>query len=220
MKSSKPKAAQKKKVVLNRIGPSGSMKEGFGRENLQVRFIKGIQGTDKILETPYPQIAFAGRSNVGKSSTINALLGGSFARVSSVPGKTQEINFYSVGDRLFVVDLPGYGYAKLPIPVAEKIRKHILWYLGSGEIRPKMVVIITDARIGITDQDRELIYVCREESHPFMILLNKWDKMNQSEQSLAKKNFESEFPGVEYLPISAEKKTNINLLFDRLGLKK
>jgi GTP-binding protein len=214
------KATVKKHVVYNRMGPSGSMKEGQGRSNLRVKFVRGITGTDPVLGMPYPQIAFVGRSNVGKSSTINALLGGVFARVSAVPGKTQQVNFYSVDDRLFVVDLPGYGYAKVPIPVAQKIRKHILWYLGGEEIRPKLVVLITDARHGMTEQDRELLDICIKEEHPILVLLNKWDKMNQSERTLAERNFKTEFPDLEYMPISAEKKFNIPKLFDKLELKK
>lgn len=206
--------------VYNRMGPSGSMKEGQGRSNLRVQFVRGISGTDPVLGIPYPQIAFVGRSNVGKSSTINALLGGVFARVSAVPGKTQQINFYSVDDRLFVVDLPGYGYAKVPIPIAQKIRKHILWYLGGEEIRPKLVVLIIDARHGMTEQDRELLDICIKEEHPILVLLNKWDKLNQSERVLAERNFVSEFPNLEYMPISAEKKFNIPKLFEKLELKK
>lgn len=223
MKTS-PKVVKKHHGVVglsgNKMGPSGSMKQGQGRENLRVQFVRGIHGTDSILSTPYPQIAFVGRSNVGKSSTINALLGGVFARVSATPGKTQEINFYSVDDRLFVVDLPGYGYAKLPIPIAQKIRKHILWYLGGDEVRPQMVVLIIDARQGMTEQDKELLHVCEEEQHNTLILMNKWDKLNQSERVHAEREFVAAFPNHEWMPISAEKKFNIPKLFDRLGLKK
>ncbi len=205
---------------FGKIGPSGSMKAGGGREGLRVQFTRGIHGSDPILGMPYPQIAFVGRSNVGKSSIINALLGGVFARVSATPGKTQEINFYTVDDRLFVVDLPGYGYAKLPIPIAEKIRKHILWYLGGGEVRPKIVLLILDARVGVTDQDRELIDVVRNEGHPLLVVLNKWDKLNQSEAVHALRDFKNAYPDIEVIPASAEKKYNIPLLFDRLALKK
>lgn len=203
-----------------KVGPSGSMKQGDGREGVRVRFTRGIHGTDDILGMPYPQIAFVGRSNVGKSSIINALLGGVFARVSATPGKTQEINFYTVDDRLFVVDLPGYGYAKLPIPIAQKIRKHILWYLGSDEVRPKIVLLILDSRVGVTDADRELIEVVRAEKHPLLVILNKWDKLNQSEAVHALRDFKAEFPDLEVLPVSAEKKYNIPALFERLELKK
>lgn len=196
------------------------MQQGSGREGLQVRFTRGIHGSDPILGTPYPQIAFVGRSNVGKSSIINALLGGVFARVSATPGKTQEINFYTVDDRLFVVDLPGYGYAQLPIPIQEKIRKHILWYLGSDEVRPKLVLLILDARVGVTQADRELIEVVRAEQHPLLVVLNKWDKLNQSEAVHALRDFQTEYPDLEALPASAEKKFNIPKLFERLELKR
>ncbi len=200
------------------MGPSGSVKAGIGRAGMNVRFVKGIQGSDSVLQVPYPQIAFVGKSNVGKSSTINALLGGTFARVSAVPGKTQEINFYSVNDKLFVVDLPGYGYAKLPIPVAEKIRKHILWYLGEGEVRPEMIVLIIDARHGMTDQDKELLHICEQEHHSILVALNKWDKLNQSERVKAERALTAEFPHVEWMAISAEKKYHIAELYEKLRL--
>ena len=98
-------------------------------KNLQARFIKGIIGEDPILKEGRAHIVFAGRSNVGKSSTINKLLGSKLTRTSRTPGKTQELNFYLVGRDTYVVDLPGYGYAKMSIAAAEKMRKRIIWYL-------------------------------------------------------------------------------------------
>ncbi len=99
---------------------------------IPARFARGIRGTDTILNDSLPQIAFIGRSNVGKSSVINALLGSTLARSSSLPGKTQEINFYLVDERAYFCDLPGYGYARVPGKVSEKLRKLILWYFTSG----------------------------------------------------------------------------------------
>jgi GTP-binding protein len=126
-----------------------------------VEFCRGINGTDPIVRDGKPQVAFVGRSNVGKSSTINAILGTTIARASARPGKTTEINFFSVmkdGDPEhlatserrggYVVDLPGYGYARMGGAAHEKIRKHVLWYLSSGEAMPKMLVLVLDARVG------------------------------------------------------------------------
>lgn len=207
---------------FNEKGPSGSIAHGSGREGVRVKFMRGINGTNDILNTPWPQVAFVGRSNVGKSSTINALLNGQFTRVSSMPGKTTEINFYNVDDRMFVVDLPGFGYAKLPVPMQHKIREHILWYLTSQEVYPNLrtLILVTDAKVGITDYDRDLIEVARAEKLPLLVLLNKADHLNQSEKVKATRAFEAEFPGQEYVVTSATKKTNINKLFDRLAIKK
>jgi GTP-binding protein len=206
---------------FNEMGPSGSMSHGSGREGVNVKFMRGIKGSDDILNVPWPQIAFVGRSNVGKSSTINALLNGRFTRVSATPGKTTEINFYNVDDHLFVVDLPGYGYARLPIPTQHKIRQHILWYLTSPEVYPNLrtLVMVTDAKAGITQYDRELMEVAHEEKLPLLVILNKTDKLNQSERSKLARAFEEEFPGQEYMMTSAEKKTNITKLFERLSIK-
>lgn len=208
--------------AFNVKGPSGSIAHGSGREGVRVKFMKGIKGSDSILQTPWPQVAFVGRSNVGKSSTINALLNGQFTRVSATPGKTTEINFYNVGDRMFVVDLPGFGFAKLPVPMQHKIRQHIIWYLTSPEVYPnlKTLVLVTDAKAGVTEYDRELIEIAMQEKLPLLVLINKCDKLNQSEKSKLTKAFEEEFPGQEYMLTSATKKSNILKLFERLEIKK
>ena len=113
-------------VVKEALRPKRTVKKSAGIPHAV--FVKGIRGSDSILETPLPQIAFVGRSNVGKSSSINALLGvHNLARTSRTPGKTQEINFFLVNDNTFFVDLPGYGYAKLPVKEAETIdRKSVV----------------------------------------------------------------------------------------------
>ncbi|MDO8521158.1 MAG: ribosome biogenesis GTP-binding protein YihA/YsxC [bacterium] len=189
----------------------------------QAVFARGIRGSDPILHDGRSQIAFVGRSNVGKSSTINALLGGRLARTSSTPGKTQEINFFEVGGKGYFVDLPGYGYAKMPGAAAEKIRKHILWYLSGGETKPKLLVLIIDARVGVTDKDRDLIHVAREEKHPITIIANKIDKLTKNERAVALRVIEEEFPEIKCLPFSATKKENVGLvraqLFALLGIR-
>lgn len=186
-------------------------------------FARGIRGSDPILHDGKPQIAFVGRSNVGKSSTINAILGAKLARTSGTPGKTQEINFFTLNDKAHFVDLPGYGYAKIPAAEAEKIRKRILWYLSGGEVKPKLLVLILDARVGLTDKDRDLIFVSREEGHPVLILLNKIDKMTKNERKDALARIAEEFPDVECVPFSATKKENVGLvrarLFSLLGIR-
>jgi GTP-binding protein len=182
----------------------------------QAVFARGIRGSDPIIRDGKPQVAFVGRSNVGKSSTVNALLATRLARTSSTPGKTQEINFFEIGNKGYFVDLPGYGYAKMPKDVAEKIRKHILWYLAGGEAKPKLIVLIIDIRVGVTDHDRDLIAVARAEKHPLLLLANKVDKLTKNERAKALAALAQEFPDVECVPFSAVKKENVLAVRARL----
>lgn len=173
-------------------------------------FVKGIKGTDSILEVPFPQIAFVGRSNVGKSSTINALLGvNNLARTSRTPGKTQEINFFLINDNMYFVDLPGYGYAKVPVKTAEQIRKHILWYLAGGEAHPELIVLIIDARHGATADDRELMSIAVNEGHPLLVLINKIDKLSGNERAHVIRSFVETYPTTEFIPFSAFSKEGV-----------
>ena len=177
----------------------------------RARFMRGINGSDSILATPFPQVAFVGRSNVGKSSTINALLGvAGIARTSATPGKTQEINFFMIMENMFLVDLPGYGFARMPDKEREAIRKHIVWYLSGGETHPRLVILIIDARIGLTEHDQELLAIAKEEGHPVLILMNKVDKLTQSERAHAIKGMAVDAPEVDFVPFSAKTKEGVD----------
>lgn len=148
------------------------------------QFVKGIRGTDQIIEDGVPQYAFVGRSNVGKSSLINALTGrNDMARVGKKPGKTTEINFFFVNNAFYLVDLPGYGYAKAVPKERAKLKKLIIWYLTYSGAKPKKVVLIVDCKVGITDFDKDMIMILNEEKHPYVIIANKIDKITQKEAS-------------------------------------
>lgn len=128
-----------------------------------------------------PEVAFAGRSNVGKSSLINTLLNRKgLARTSNTPGRTQEINFFSVNDKLHFIDLPGYGYAKVP----ERMRKNwgpmIETYL-SGRPTLRLVVLILDMRRDPSAEDRQLIGWLQFYRLPFFIVLTKSDKVSRNQ---------------------------------------
>ena len=151
-----------------------------------IKFIKGILGTDPILFDGKKQIAFVGRSNVGKSSTINSLLNKKTAYVSKKAGKTKEINLFLINEFLYFVDLPGYGYAKVSKVEREKLGKHIFWYLTSKEINSKLVVIIVDSVVGLTEFDAAVVDICEETNREYLIVFNKFDKLNQSEASKLK----------------------------------
>jgi GTP-binding protein len=126
-----------------------------------------------------PEVAFAGRSNVGKSSAINALLGRKgLARTSKTPGRTQTINFYELADGLRLVDLPGYGYARVPKLMREEWKALVGAYLESRT--PAAVVVIMDARHPATDLDRQLLAWLGERR--VLVLLSKADKLSRAEQ--------------------------------------
>lgn len=153
-------------------------------EITKAQFVKGIRGTDPVIDNGVPHYAFVGRSNVGKSSLINALTGrNDMARVGKKPGKTTEINFFLVNNEFYLVDLPGYGYAKATPQERAKLKKLIIWYLTYSGAKPRKVILIVDAKVGVTDFDRDMIMILREEKHPFVVVANKIDKITQKEAS-------------------------------------
>lgn len=135
-----------------------------------------------------PHIAIAGRSNVGKSSLINALVGRKrIARVSGQPGKTREINFYRINDEFLLADLPGYGYARAPKAEREAWRRLVEFYLGRpGQVRG--VIVLLDARRGVMDSDLTLLDYLSALGLPALYVLTKIDKLNRS----GRKKVESE----------------------------
>ena len=155
----------------------------------KAEFIKGILGTDDILFNGKKQIAFVGRSNVGKSSLINFLLNQKISKTSKTQGKTKEINFFLINDDFYFVDLPGYGYAKLSKKDREKLAKHIFWYLNSSEVKTKKVVIIVDAVVGITEFDELVMETCEKLGRKYVIVGNKIDKLNQKDFNSVKKRW-------------------------------
>ncbi len=127
-----------------------------------------------------PQVAFSGRSNVGKSSLINVLLRRTrrkLAHVSGRPGKTRMLNFYRVNDEFFLVDLPGYGYARVPSKMREAWKTLIEGYL-TGEARLRGVVHLVDARHEPTAADRQMVQFLAERSTPTLVVLTKIDKLS------------------------------------------
>ena len=146
-------------------------------------FLKGIVGTDEILYDGVPEYAFVGRSNVGKSSLVNSIVNRKdLVKVGKKPGKTTEINFFGInGKKCYFVDLPGYGYAEASPKQKESIEKLILWYLMYSEATVAKVVLILDSKAGLTAFDEEMIRVLREQGHPYLIVANKADKLNQKE---------------------------------------
>lgn len=152
---------------------------------MQVEFAGAIGEPGQDAPGSLPQVAIAGRSNVGKSSLINAMLGRrGLARVSKRPGKTQEINFFRVDDRYYLVDLPGYGFARAPSDVRQKWGPLIESYLGtSGELLG--VVVLVDCRHGPSDDDAQMVDYLARLRIPALFVLTKIDKLNRTERKRA-----------------------------------
>jgi GTP-binding protein len=138
--------------------------------------------TSVLPKNEKPEIAFAGKSNVGKSSLINALMNRkSLARTSAQPGKTQTINFYNINDEIYFVDLPGYGYAKVAVAVKEKWGKMIEKYLRTSD-QLKIVFLLLDIRHEPSENDRNMFeWITYQGFHP-IIIATKLDKINRSQK--------------------------------------
>lgn len=127
---------------------------------------------------PWPQVAFAGRSNVGKSSLLNALFGQRLAQVSKTPGKTRTLNYYLVNRRCFFVDLPGYGFAVVAKKERESWGRNVTDYIMHEE-RLKLVVALVDPRVPTSPLDQALLELCREATRPVLVVLTKADALSR-----------------------------------------
>ena len=148
-----------------------------------VAFLKSAPELRHLPNADVPEVAFAGRSNVGKSSLLNALAGrNGLARTSNTPGRTQELNFFDVGEPLAfrLVDMPGYGFAKAPKDVVRKWRYLVNDFLR-GRQALKRVLVLIDARHGIKDVDREILDMLDAAAVSYRIVLTKADKIKASE---------------------------------------
>ena len=142
----------------------------------ETTFLKGVVAMNGLPPADRTEVCFAGRSNVGKSSLINALTGRKgLARASNTPGRTQEINYFTAGD-IYVVDLPGYGFANAPVAVVEKWQKLLKQYL-QGRQTLRRVFVLIDARHGAKAVDEEIMSLLDASAVTFQIVMTKTDKL-------------------------------------------
>ena len=175
--------------------------------------------TSKLPETDMPEVAFAGRSNVGKSSLINALMNRkAYARVSASPGKTQTVNYYNINDSLYLVDLPGYGYTKAAVKIREQWGKMVERYLKNSE-KLKAVFLLADSRHAPSAPDRQMFdWIVASGFRP-VVIATKGDKLKKNEIEKNKKMIRETFgmkPEDKLILTSSLKKTSIDEVWDQI----
>lgn len=180
-----------------------------------IHFLKGVVRIDGLPGDLIPEVAFAGRSNVGKSSLLNALTGRkALARTSNTPGRTRELNYFLVGEALHIVDMPGYGYAKAPKTQVKGWNQLIYDYLR-GRPQLKRVFLLIDSRHGLKDTDAGVLALMDEAAVSYQVVLTKIDKISAAQLGRVRAATAAQLakhPAAhpEIIATSAEKRLGIN----------
>lgn len=183
-----------------------------------INFVGSFDKVSSLPNTQFPEYAFIGRSNVGKSSLINAIVGEKVARTSNTPGRTQTLNLFNINDKVMIVDLPGYGYARVSRTDSLLWLQRLEEYLKTRS-QLRRIFILIDSRIGVRDSDLDLMNFCDFHGISYQIVYTKKDKRvrEKSQQKLSHENHPAMV--AEILETSAEKKTGIEPLRVIIGIK-
>jgi GTP-binding protein len=166
-------------------------------------FVKGVVALDGLPDARLPEVAVSGRSNVGKSSLLNVIFARKgLAKVSQTPGKTREINFFRVGTRFHLVDLPGYGFAKVPVNVQRKWAALVEQYLETREQLAGIVQLV-DIRHGPSRQDQEMLEWLASAGRPALLVATKADKLKRGAQAAAVEKLRRDWPAFDVVSFSA-----------------
>ncbi len=202
------------------------MSEKFSKEELQTaaaqftrpcNFVISVANLVQLPESDFDEVAFAGRSNVGKSSLINALFNQTkLAKTSSTPGRTQQLNFFNFDNKLYLVDLPGYGYAKAPEKLVKQWQVVLKTYLR-GRPTLRRVFLLIDSRHGLKKEDRDIMKLLDESAVTYQVVLTKIDKISEKALSSVSAAIAEELKKhaaamPEPLITSSEKKIGLDIL--------
>ncbi|MBQ4070308.1 MAG: YihA family ribosome biogenesis GTP-binding protein [Alphaproteobacteria bacterium] len=183
-----------------------------------IKFMGSFETVKSLPNTQFAEYAFIGRSNVGKSSLINAVVGAPIARTSNTPGRTQSLNLFNLDDRVVIADLPGYGYARVSKVDAMRWLKRLEEYLLNRR-QLKRLFILIDSRIGARDSDLDLMDFCDANAIPYQIVYTKKDKKVREQKQIEISHTDHGAMIEEILETSAEKKTGLDSIKATLGIK-
>ncbi len=183
-----------------------------------IKFVGAFDTVASLPNSQFPEYAFVGRSNVGKSSLINAIVGQNVARTSNTPGRTQTLNLFNIDDRIMIVDLPGYGYARVARDVAMRWVVRLEEYLLSRRQLRRLFILI-DSRIGMRDSDLDLMDFCDANGISYQVVYTKRDKRVREKNQRVISADKHPAMIADVLETSAEKKIGIDAIRNVIGIK-